>query len=847
MLDTKISAIQLSAAYSINFVAQVIRAQATGNVNLASGLTAGTAIDGVTVSAGDHVFLGSQADPAENGIYTVVSSGAASRAGFANSAAELARIGFAIREGTEGQGRTWSLPLDEADITIGTTDLEFSLIVERVDPSDTASNIRYVAETTTGSPDLLSSFTVSPAGYRLSGKQYAEGGTLDTVDLYMQEVGSPTIYVYSRSGTTFSPVASVSLGSKSVGQHNGLVVDLDIPAGGFVGLQPDGVGVKLGQWPAGVYLGSAETFSAASVTTTGNQSLCTFNVTETVVATGTEYRESIIGSISVEPIDEIEVTDAVRLGSPSLSTPFVVILAGWRANPRVFADGGTLETVDVHMAESGSPTIYTYTRAGTTFVPYRSVSLGSLSPGPHYGLAVNLDIPVGGFVGINPTGLYVRIGQWPEGVYIGGAETFSAASITTTGNQAACTFHATETRRVPLATYLDELSAATVLSPSAARPYVVSPDLYPASYLYAGGAGQSNMLGVATAITTRAEYGAKGFSVNDGTLKSLTAPGVGSTEYPGFGLAAYLRRRMMAEGLASNAGGTCPIIVGRNALGGTEIQYLDKPSTYYTAGLTQLSAAKAAANAASQPFRHLGQAWFQGEQDAGQGTAKATYKGLLAQFAVDYDADSRAAVSGDYDRATFVVQITAPLDLGTEAAWGIAMAQKELGAEHPLISLVCPAYVGDYIDSRHVSAQSSRRIGAYLARAMMLGRKSEPLMVVDSYISGNDIVLVYNRDGLKLDTTLRPAQTRSGFRVWNGVDVEQTSFTVAVDSRGDRVRLTCSPTPNEFYYWSYGHIMATGMSPYGGGAGNLRDSAGDTDVFEGWPLHNWAILEEGSV
>src|SRR5690606_5071106 len=63
----------------------------------------------------------------ENGLYSVVAAGAASRAAGADSAAELAHIGFVVQEGTVGAGEQWTLALDAADITVGTTELDFSL------------------------------------------------------------------------------------------------------------------------------------------------------------------------------------------------------------------------------------------------------------------------------------------------------------------------------------------------------------------------------------------------------------------------------------------------------------------------------------------------------------------------------------------------------------------------------------------------------------------------------------------------------------------------------------------------------------------------------------------------
>lgn len=125
-LSERLTNVEELAASGVRWTTQTIRVRSTGNVNLANGLENGDTLNGVTLATGDHVFLGLQSTASQNGIYTVVSSGAASRATFADSAAELAHIGFVIQEGTVGLGERWTLAMEAADITVGTTALNFS-------------------------------------------------------------------------------------------------------------------------------------------------------------------------------------------------------------------------------------------------------------------------------------------------------------------------------------------------------------------------------------------------------------------------------------------------------------------------------------------------------------------------------------------------------------------------------------------------------------------------------------------------------------------------------------------------------------------------------------------------
>jgi len=123
-----VEAVATAAVAGVQFTTNAIRVRSTGNVVIATALENGDTINGVVLATGNHVFLGSQTAPAENGIYTVPASGAASRATFADSAAELARIGFLVQGGTVGAGERYMLPLAAADITLGTTALNFAQI-----------------------------------------------------------------------------------------------------------------------------------------------------------------------------------------------------------------------------------------------------------------------------------------------------------------------------------------------------------------------------------------------------------------------------------------------------------------------------------------------------------------------------------------------------------------------------------------------------------------------------------------------------------------------------------------------------------------------------------------------
>lgn len=126
-LGGRVTTVEALASAGIIWTSQIIKVRSIANVNLAGGLVNATTLNGVVLATGDFVFLGLQTTPSQNGLYTVVASGTAARATFADAAAELAHIGFVIQGGTVGTGERWTLPLNAGDITLGTTALNFAL------------------------------------------------------------------------------------------------------------------------------------------------------------------------------------------------------------------------------------------------------------------------------------------------------------------------------------------------------------------------------------------------------------------------------------------------------------------------------------------------------------------------------------------------------------------------------------------------------------------------------------------------------------------------------------------------------------------------------------------------
>ena len=91
---------------------------------LATGFANGQVIDGYTLSTGDRILIKNQADPAENGIYTVNASGAPTRAADMNSWLEVVNAAVFVQRGTLNADVAY-VCTSNAGGTLGTTAITF--------------------------------------------------------------------------------------------------------------------------------------------------------------------------------------------------------------------------------------------------------------------------------------------------------------------------------------------------------------------------------------------------------------------------------------------------------------------------------------------------------------------------------------------------------------------------------------------------------------------------------------------------------------------------------------------------------------------------------------------------
>ena len=129
----------------------VVEAATTANITLSSDLQNGDTIDGVTLATGDEVLVKNQSTDSQNGIYTVVSSGTASRSTEYDAIAEISGQIVVVNQGSTNDNTMWMCTTNTS-ATLGSDSVSFTKI--------TPQNVGDV--TLTGTQTLTNKTLTSP-------------------------------------------------------------------------------------------------------------------------------------------------------------------------------------------------------------------------------------------------------------------------------------------------------------------------------------------------------------------------------------------------------------------------------------------------------------------------------------------------------------------------------------------------------------------------------------------------------------------------------------------------------------------------------------------------------------
>jgi len=168
-IDTKAATSYVNDAVAGLRTRIIAEAATTANIDLTADLENGDTIDGVTLVTGDRVLVKDQSTASQNGLYTVVASGTASRDTQFDSIEELSGQMIVVNQGSTNDNKIFLCTTD-SDATIGVSNITYTVI--------TPSNVGTV--TSVGVADSGSSeFTVANSPITSSGTITLEVNAID--------------------------------------------------------------------------------------------------------------------------------------------------------------------------------------------------------------------------------------------------------------------------------------------------------------------------------------------------------------------------------------------------------------------------------------------------------------------------------------------------------------------------------------------------------------------------------------------------------------------------------------------------------------------------------------------
>ena len=290
---------------------------------------------------------------------------------------------------------------------------------------------------------------------------------------------------------------------------------------------------------------------------------------------------------------------------------------------------------------------------------------------------------------------------------------------------------------------------------------------------------------------------------------------------------------------------------------------LKKGSVYYDRFLADVQGAYDLSLAQSSSYQFAAMLWLQGEANYSGGHTKDFYKSEFNSF--DSLAEDVKAITGQaVDPVVLTYQTGSHLRYaktsGIPSAYDaeIALAQLELSNEKPYVFMACPMYQFDYagtVNEVHLTATDSRVVGAYFGltykRVVIDGQDWKPLQP-ESLSRQGDVLTIKMHvpvPPLVIDTTWVTQNTDYGFRVFDEDGNQVTISSVEVlNKESIKIVTTGAPVGKKL---NVDYALSTD-SPTGetgrnvGARGNIRDSQGDTIVFDptgtNRPLHNWLTM-----
>ena len=191
----------------------ICRVATTANIDLTADLQNGDTLDGITLATGNRILVKDQSTGSQNGIYTVVASGTASRDPDFDTTAELAGQLAIVQEGTSNGDKIFlcttdsDATLDSDTITFTQVQPQFTGTVSSVAVADAGSS----EFTVTGSP-ITTSGTINLAVNNISAAKIGNGDVDNTELSYVNGVTSAIqTQIDNKAGAGFAIAMAIAL------------------------------------------------------------------------------------------------------------------------------------------------------------------------------------------------------------------------------------------------------------------------------------------------------------------------------------------------------------------------------------------------------------------------------------------------------------------------------------------------------------------------------------------------------------------------------------------------------------------------------------------------------------
>lgn len=329
-------------------------------------------------------------------------------------------------------------------------------------------------------------------------------------------------------------------------------------------------------------------------------------------------------------------------------------------------------------------------------------------------------------------------------------------------------------------------------------------------------------------------------------------PGSPLGETPASGQCGMVQELLRAENAQTIDPGSLFLLSAAPGEGSRRIEELSKGTEYYARLIAQVQHGYDLAQAQGKTFALLAFSWVQNTANGGT----QVYGPLLEQLRADVQADVQA-ITGQTEPVRLITWQYFPDGNAVNTAGDLYARHVQPAIDHPHIYCAGPSYFLDPIDlisNIHLQPVSSAWLGAYFGivykRIIIDGEHWSPVRPLSVRRQGRVLTVTFHVPAGRLvfDTTRVALAEHYGFNLYQG-STEIPIESVAIVQR-DAVRIVTTAAVSVGSHLRY-CSKGTTYGRQAGIRGNLRDTAGDTLIFDGGglnlPMHNWCVAFDFEV